>query len=217
MTAVLFDMDGVVVDSERYWESKERETILPEAVPDQDVAVDEVTGRPYKEIYTYLDENYGVAISRDRFLELFDTVAREVYREAALMDGFHDLCTEIRAADVPIALVTSSPHEWLNIVVDRFDLEFDAIVSADDVPAGKPEPDIYEHAAEAVGRDPVDCIAVEDSIHGAAAATAAGTTCIGYTGVHDSLDPDAVDAVASDPERLRALLLGWLEDGRLSE
>lgn len=217
MTAVLFDMDGVVVDSERHWGDKERELIFPEAVPDHDVSVDEITGRPYKEIYTYLEETYGVAISRDRFLELFDTVAREVYQEAALMDGFHDLCAEIRAADAPIALVTSSPHEWLNIVVDRFDLEFDAIVSADDVPAGKPEPDIYERAAEAVGEDPTDCVAIEDSIHGAAAAKAAGTTCIGYTGVHDSLDPDAVDAVASDPERLRTLLLGWLEDGRLAD
>lgn len=213
MTAVLFDMDGVVIDSELYWGPKERDVIFPEVVPDQDVTVAEVTGRPYEEIYTYLGENYDVAVSRERFIELFDTVAREIYtEEAALMDGFAELCAALRERGASVALVTSSPHEWLDIVVDRFDLSFDAIVSADDVAAGKPAPDIYEHAAERVGEAPADCVAVEDSTHGATAASAAGVGRIGYVGVHDSLDHDAVDAVAGDPAELRALLLEWLDD-----
>jgi len=208
MVAVLFDMDGVVVDSELYWGAKEREVIFPEVVPDQDVAVEEVTGRPYREIYTYLDEHYEVAVGRDRFLELFESVARDIYAEdAALMAGFQDLCADLRAAGASLALVTSSPHDWVDVVRDRFELAFDAVVSADDVSRGKPEPDIYEHAAERVGERPGDCIAVEDSGHGVASATAAGVTCVGYVGVHDNIDHGTVDAVASDPEELRTLLL----------
>lgn len=210
---MLFDMDGVVVDSELYWGPKERAVIFPEVVPDQDVTTEEITGRPYREIYTYLNENYEVAVGRDRFLELFDTVAREIYAEdAAVMDGFDELCAALREGGASVALVTSSPHDWLNIVLDRFDLSFDAVVSADDVAAGKPEPDIYEHAADRIGEAPADCIAVEDSTHGASSAAAAGVTCIGYVGVHGSLNRDAVDAVAADPDELRTLLLEWLDD-----
>lgn len=209
MPAVLFDMDGVVVDSETYWEPTERETILPEVVPDQDVAVEEITGRPYKEIYTYLDEHYEVAVSRERFLALFESAAREIYSEkVALMDGFETLCTDIHDQGASIALVTSSPYDWLDVVLDRFEIRehFDAVVSASDVTAGKPAPDIYEHAAREVGVAPGDCVAVEDSTHGAKSASAAGTFCIGYTGVHDSLDREVVDVVAETPAELRSAI-----------
>lgn len=212
MSAVLFDMDGVVVDSERYWVSKERELILPEVVPNDDVDVAEITGRPYKEIFTYLDEHYDVAVSRERFLELFDAVARDIYNEqVVLMDGFETLQADLAAEGVQTALVTSSPYHWLNIALDRFDLSFDAVVSAADVEAGKPAPDIYEHAASEVGVDPEHCVAVEDSTHGAGAAKAAGICCLGYTGVHDSLDHSVVDAVATNPGELRTLLFERLE------
>lgn len=205
-------MDGVVIDSERHWVPHERTAILPEVVPDADVAVEEITGRPYREIFTYLDEHYEVAVSRERFLELFETAAEQIYGEdAALMEGFQDLCADIRAAGADVALVTSSPHDWLDIVIERFDLSFDAVVSADDIERGKPAPDIYERAAREVGEQPADCTAVEDSTHGAASAKAAGVYCIGYTGVHDSLDHDAVDAVAGDPAELRAALFERLE------
>jgi HAD superfamily hydrolase (TIGR01509 family) len=213
MTAVLFDMDGVIVDSEAYWEPTERTDILPTVVPEADVDVAEITGRPYREIYTYLDEHYEVAVSRERFLEMFESAAREIYSEkVALLSGFEGLRAELADRDVPVALVTSSPYEWVDIVRDRFGLTFDAVVSAEDVDAGKPEPDIYEAAAAAVDCDPSDCVAVEDSTHGARAATAAGTYCIGYVGVHDSLDRSAVAEVASTPVELRTAVLRAVEN-----
>ena len=213
MSAVLFDMDGVVVDSESYWVRTERESILPEVVPDDDVAVEEITGRPYTEIYTYLDEHYELAVSRERFLALFEAAARDIYGEqVALLDGFESLCSDIHEAGASVALVTSSPYDWLDVVLDRFEIrgQFDAVVSASDVAAGKPAPDIYEQAAREVGEAPADCVAVEDSTHGAKSATAAGAFCIGYTGVHDSLDHDGVDVVASTPEELHAAVFDFL-------
>lgn len=207
MTAVLFDMDGVIVDSERYWIETEETEILPEVVPDQGVEVAEITGRPYKEIYTYLDENYEVAVTRERFLELFDEAAERIYgEEIELMDGFQQLCADIRETGASIALVTSSPHHWLEIALDRFGLEFDAVVSADDVSAGKPAPDVYQRAAREVDEEPADCIAVEDSTTGARSATAAGAFCIGYTGVHDGLDREIPDVITTTPAELRAAL-----------
>ena len=209
MVAILFDMDGVVIDSETAWSRKKREVILPRVVPDADVDPGEVTGMYYEEIYDYLAEHYDVAVTREECNSLFERAGQDIYGgEATLMDGFPDLLEDLTDAGVAVALVTSSPHRWIDLILDQFDLEdaFDAIISGTEVEAGKPAPDIYQLAASEVSEDPTDCIAVEDSTNGSRAATAAGTFCVGYTGVHDEIDHSIPDVIASDPEELRLLL-----------
>jgi HAD superfamily hydrolase (TIGR01509 family) len=210
MEAVLFDMDGVIVDSERYWAGLEEERIFPTAGV-ADVSAEEITGMNYREVYDYLDANYDVAVEREEFLAIYEESAREIYTErAALMDGFRDLCGTLQDRGVRLAIVSSSPAEWIEMVSERFELTgFDAVVSAEGVDGpGKPEPHIYRHAAEELAVDPADCVAVEDSMHGIQSATAAGMTCIGYRGA-DAKDPDrsAADAVVDGPQDLRAELL----------
>ena len=210
MTAVLCDMDGVIVSSETHWKRHESEDIYPEVVPDEEVPPEETTGMYYREIYDYLEENYGAAISREEFLELFEAAGRQIYgEEAELVDGVPELLREVRADGNGVSLVTSSPHHWIDVVLDRFDLagDFDAIVSAADVEAGKPAPDVYRRAARLAGEDPADCIAIEDSTNGASAAKAAGAFTIGFTGVHDGVDRSIPDVVGEDVEELRSLLL----------
>ncbi|WP_049902210.1 HAD family hydrolase [Halococcus agarilyticus] len=208
--AVLFDMDGVIVDSERYWAEIEEERIFPAAgVPDLQAA--EITGMNYREVYDYLDDEYGVTVDREEFLGIYEAAAREVYTErAALMDGFRDLCGTLRDRGTRLAIVSSSPPEWIDLVCDRFELTgFDATVSAEDIDGpGKPEPDVYRHAANELALDPTDCVAVEDSTHGVASATAVGMTCIGYRGANaKELDLAAADSVVDGPQELRAALL----------
>ncbi|MFW6018392.1 MAG: HAD family hydrolase [Halapricum sp.] len=214
MTAVLFDMDGVVIDSELYWPEMEAERLFPEVVPDQDVDPAEVMGMNYREIYDYLAEHYEVAVGRDRHIEVFEDIAEEIYGERAnLMDGFEELLADIQAGGIDVGLVTSSPPAWIEIVIERFGLDghFDAIVSAENVPNGKPEPDVYRRALDELTADPDSAVAVEDSTTGAKAARAAGIRCLGYTGVHDGIDPDVVDAVVSGPEQLRTVLFEHFE------
>ncbi|WEL18986.1 MULTISPECIES: HAD family phosphatase [unclassified Halorhabdus] len=210
MTAVLCDMDGVIVSSEAHWKRHESEDIYPATVPDQEVPPEETTGMYYREIYDYLDDNYGAAISREEFLELFEEAGRQIYgEEAEIVAGVPELLRDVRADGHGVSLVTSSPHHWIDVVLDRFDLEddFDAIVSAADVEAGKPAPDVYERAAELAGEDPTDCIAIEDSTNGASAAKAAGAFTIGFTGVHNDIDRSIPDVVAEDVAELRERLL----------
>ena len=208
--AVLFDMDGVIVDSERYWAEYEEERILP-AAEVSGLDPGEITGMNYKEIAEYLTENYDAAVGTDELQAIYEECAAELYTERAdLMDGFRDLCGTLRDRGIRLAIVTSSPPEWIEMVRDRFDLTgFDATVSAEEIDGpGKPEPHIYRHAAEAVGVDPADCVAVEDSTNGVASATAAGTACIGYRGGSDrTLDLSAADVVVDGPQELRAELL----------
>ncbi|MFB6201104.1 MAG: HAD family hydrolase [Halorhabdus sp.] len=209
MTAILCDMDGVIISSETYWKRHEREEILPTVVPSEEIPPEEITGMYYREIYDYLEDNYDVAVSREAFIELFEAAGRQIYgEEAELVDGMAELLRDVRERGTGVSLVTSSPHHWIDVVLDRFDLEddFDAVVSAADVERGKPAPDIYRHAARLAGEEPSDCIAIEDSTNGASAAKAAGAFTIGFTGVHDEMDHSIPDVVAEDAAALRETL-----------
>lgn len=208
--AVLFDMDGVVVDSERHWVPLEEDRIFPAAVADGDrVAASEITGMNYRDVYDYLAGQYEVTVERREFVALYEDAAGELYTERAdLMPGFPDLLDALRA-DRRVALVSSSPRHWIGLVTDRFDLAFDAVVSAEDVAAGKPDPAVYERAAGELGVEPRRCVAVEDSEHGVEAATRAGATVVGYrTDQNRDADLSAADAVVQGPDELRDLLLG---------
>ncbi|WP_433626145.1 HAD family hydrolase [Halomicrococcus sp. NG-SE-24] len=205
--AVLFDMDGVIVDSEDYWVDIEEQTIFPQVL-ETTVSADEITGMNYREIYDYLDEHYETTVEKSEFVDIYDEAAEDVYGEhAALMDGFQDIVADLRADGVDVALVSSAPHAWIDVVLERFDLDFDAVVSAEDVDApGKPGPAIYEHAAERLGHRPSACVAVEDSENGVEAAVRAGADCVGYRNGAKKLDLSAADAVVSTPEALREQL-----------
>ena len=214
MAAVLFDMDGVVVDSERYWPEMEAQRLFPEVVPGQDVDPAEIMGMNYREIYDYLAEYYEVAVDRERHIDVFEEMAEEIYGErASLMDGFANLLVDLKADGIAVGLVTSSPPVWIDVVFERFGLDgkFDAVVSAENVPNGKPEPDVYRKALDELGAAPDGSVAVEDSTTGAKAAGAAGIRCLGYTGVHDGIDPEVVDTIVSDPEQLRMALVEEFE------
>lgn len=212
MRAVLFDMDGVLVDSEDYWVTFEREELLPRVVPDEDVAVAEITGMNYREIYDYLDGEYDVAVSREEFLETFESFAHDLYTErVSLLDGLHDLLAELDERGVRTAIVSSSPHEWIDLVLARFDLErsFDAVISADDVDGpGKPAPDVFEYAADELGASIEKCVVVEDSENGVEAAARAGATTVAFRiDAHDDLDLGRADVVVDTPAKLQGVIL----------
>jgi len=206
MRAVAFDMDGVLVDSEDYWEPRETADLLPRVVPDAEIGLAEITGMNYRDIYDYLAAEYDVAVPKAEFLAWYEAAAEEIYGEAvSLLPGAAGLIADLRAAGVPVALVSSSPVAWIEMVTDRFGLTFDAVVSADafDGP-GKPAPDLYAHAADRLGVPPADLLAVEDSVHGIEAARAAGATVLGFRhGDAHGTDFAAADAVAESPAALR--------------
>ena len=203
MDAVLFDMDGVIVDTEAFWREREAEVILPAAVKRGDPSQAEIRGINYRETYDYLAEEYEMALDREAFLDLYESAAAELYESADLMPGFRELLAALRDRGLRVAVVSSSPPAWIDRVVDRFDLDVDATVSTEDVDGpGKPEPAVYAAAASHLDVDPRDCAAVEDSPNGVRAATRAGIVTIAYGG-----DPEAAtlaDHEAADATALRA-------------
>jgi HAD superfamily hydrolase (TIGR01509 family) len=205
MDAVLFDMDGVIVDTEEFWRARERDVILPAAVTGEPPAQAEIRGINYRETYDYLAARHEMALSREEFLDRYESAAADLYDTADLMPGFETLLADLRERGCRIAIVSSSPRTWIDRVVDRFGLDVDVRLSTEDVDGpGKPAPDVYAAAAERVGADPANCVAVEDSPNGVRAATRAGVLTVAYGG-----DPEATelaDRVAADPGALWAVL-----------
>ncbi|ERH07154.1 MAG: haloacid dehalogenase superfamily, subfamily IA, variant 3 with third motif having DD or ED [Halonotius sp. J07HN4] len=205
--AVLFDMDGVLVDSERYWHEAQPERIFPATLAGEYPDLDETTGMNYREIYDYLDENYETKIGKKEFISIFEQTAREIYRErVSLLDGFHDLRAALAENDIAVAIVTSAPTAWHEIVTERFDITVDETISAEDIDGpGKPAPAVYKHAARVIGVDPAACLVVEDSKNGVDAGKQAGMTVIAYrSGPNDETDLSAADVVVTGAEELRA-------------
>lgn len=207
VAAVIFDMDGVIVDSEQYWH-EEQEQILAAAVPDADVAFDEVRGMNVLDQYDHLSQRFDLAVTRDDYFDLYDEKADTVYQEKAeLMDGFHDLIALIREHDTKLSICSSSFRRWIGLVLDRFDLDgaFDTVVSAEDIDGqSKPDPHIYRHTADTLDVSPEQCVVIEDSAHGVTAATEAGMYCIGYCTDPDREDDlSHADTIVNGPDELR--------------
>ena len=210
--AVLFDMDGVLVDSETYWHRFEDEWVFAAALADGSPAHEEVTGMPYGEIYDYLDERYGTVVTKDEFVAKYEERAESLYGEQVeLADGIPELFDALRAVGRAIAIVSSAPRAWINIVRERFDLgPLDLVLSAEEIDEhGKPEPHIYERAAERLGVDPSECVVVEDSLNGIEAAVRAGAFTVAFRAAHNAdLDLSRADVVVEGTAELRDVLLG---------
>ncbi|HEX8599089.1 MAG TPA: HAD family hydrolase [Chloroflexia bacterium] len=203
MQAFIFDMDGVIVDSELHWKKPEG-FFLRSLVPNwTDADQTRIIGLSLDNMYRLLTTEYGVTHSKDDFLEVYMAMARQIYREmVALIPGFTELLAELHQREIPVALASSSTRSWIDIVLDRFDLrsEFEAVVSADDLTGGesKPSPAIYLHTASKLGVEPAECVVMEDSQNGVLSARRAGMYCIGFlNGFNEDQDISTADAIVN--------------------
>lgn len=185
MKAVVFDMDGVIVDSERHWKEAAH-SFLREATAGWDEKDDRhAVGLAVDDLFEYAKREKNCRLTREQFLSRCDELAREVYLErVSLAEGFLDLLAHLGRRRISLAIASSSPRAWIGLVFSRFHLakHFPVVISGDDVPQGKrkPDPAPYFLAAERLGVAPRSCLAVEDSVHGVTAAKAAGMTCAAF-------------------------------------
>lgn len=201
MKAVVFDMDGVMIDSERQWQLCEEELFQRHVPTWSQADHHKIVGLGVEDLYHYLVRDYGITSTKDHFLKDCHDIAEVVYKERVeLTPGLLDLLDELQRRRLPIGLASSSPKVWILSVLERFSIHarFNAIASADDVPKGKtkPEPDIYLKALAQLGLGPEGVLAVEDSSLGVRAAKAAGLTCCAFRNGHN----DAQDLSSADFE-----------------
>jgi HAD superfamily hydrolase (TIGR01509 family) len=185
LRGVLFDMDGLLVDSEPIWFEVESSVMsrLGGSWDESDQAA--LVGGSLQRSLDYLLAKASRPVSRDvvagwmvdGMVELLGT------RPLRVMPGARELLAEVAAAGVPYGLVTSSERPVMEAVLGRLSVSFPITVCGDDVSNSKPDPEPYLLAAAKLGADPRRCVALEDSPNGVAAAEAAGCLMVAVPGL----------------------------------
>lgn len=179
--AVLWDMDGTLVDTEPYWIEGETSLIHEFGGDWTHQEAMQLVGQGLWHSARII-QSKGVTLSEDEIIARLtdDVINQLVEKGIPWRPGALELLTELRQAGVPTALVTMSISRMAHHVADRLGfVGFDAVVSGDDVEHAKPHPEPYLRGAELLGVDIADCVAIEDSTAGVGSAVAAGATTIG--------------------------------------
>lgn len=176
LQAVLWDMDGTIVDTEPYWFAAEYAVVAEHGDSWSDDLARSVVGFDLLDSGRFMIEHGGVRLTPHEIVELLlDSVVSELKREVPWRPGARELLADVCTVGIPTALVTMSWRRFANEVVNALPTgAFDVSVVGDDVERGKPHPDPYLLAAERLGVDITKCLAIEDSPTGVASALAAG-------------------------------------------
>lgn len=214
--AVVFDLDGVIVDSEQVWDDVREQLVHERGGRWHEGAQAAMMGMSSPEWSRYMHDDLGLTESPE---EINAEVVRRMlarYREdLPLLDGAVAAVRRL-ATEFPLGVASSSNRPLIEAVLERAGIAelFAAVVSSEEVARGKPAPDVYLEAARRLGVEPAHCTAVEDSSNGIRAAHAAGMRVLVLPNAHYPPAPDALvlaDAVGRSaheltPELVRGLL-----------
>src|SRR3972149_9638798 len=179
--AVIFDMDGVMIDSEPLWEKAERILLARRGIDYNHTYRDKIVGLNQKDSGRLLKETFNLPETIEELLaERIDLIVRIYEEELELIPSLKTILKELKKSGFLLALASSSPLRVINLVLNRFSLNqfFSVVVSGESVEFGKPHPDIYLYTSKKLGVAPRECVVFEDSINGVKSAKSAGMTCI---------------------------------------
>jgi sugar-phosphatase len=174
---VIFDMDGVLIDSEPWWNIALRTGFRIAGLEMSDEMCEETMGLRLNEVVDYRVNKHSInpklAIEIEN--KILDEIANLVTTKAAILPGVKESIKRLKKEGYLLAIASSSPHRLIEVVCDKlgFKSEFDGIFSAQDDVLGKPNPAVYIRCAEFLGVDASECVVIEDSINGMVAAKAA--------------------------------------------
>jgi HAD superfamily hydrolase (TIGR01509 family) len=192
--AVVFDLDGVLIDSEPVWEQVRRRIVASHGGQWAPDTQDRLMGMSTGEWSRYLSEDLGVRLAPAKVAETVIEAMADQYRQhLPLLPGAVETVTRI-AEQWPLGLASSAPRSLIETVLDAAALRplFATVVSTEEVARGKPAPDVYLTVAGQLGRLPRACAAVEDSSNGLRAAAAAGCQVIAVPHPKYPPAPDAI-------------------------
>ncbi|MGE2103346.1 HAD family hydrolase [Citrobacter koseri] len=208
--AVIFDMDGVIIDSEGLWRQAQKDALAGWGVTVNDEECETLTkGKRLDEIarvwceYCPLQTDPGVLESAIR-----KRITGLIAMEGEAMDGVYAVLHHFRHRGYRIALATSSSHQVIEAVLSKLNLlgHFDVICSADDERYGKPHPAVYLSALKKLGLPAAECLVIEDSLSGFRAAQAAGIdTIVVSDGCQHPCFSEAIGRYTSMPQLLETL------------
>lgn len=211
--AVIFDMDGVLVDSEPFHVEIEKRQFTLNNVPVTREEQQQYMGVAAEVMWRTLSERYSINRSVEELIEQNRAESIRFFSEVdeiPLMPGVIELLEVLRANNYPLAVASSSFPEVIDLVLERTCIRsyFQEVVSSQEAGRSKPEPDVFLLAAKRLGVEPRNCLVVEDSANGIKAAHSANMSCVAYQG--EGVDPqtqNAADAIISSYHQLVTMVL----------
>lgn len=210
MKAVIFDMDGVLVNSEPVHVAIEKEIFEDLGISFGDEEIHQFIGTTNTEMWGMIKAMKNLEqssselakLSIDRKTDMMKTMDMEP------IEGIRQLVDHLKTEGYKLAVASSSPMVHIELILQKFGMRhlFHAVASGEEVPKGKPAPDVFLEAARQLEVPVEYCTVIEDSSHGITAAKAAGMSCIGYDNVHsEGQSYDHADAVVQHIDEIIAL------------
>lgn len=188
MKAVIFDMDGVIIDSEPIHFEVDIQTMKDFGCSISKEELNKYVGTTNEYMFTDIKNKYKLDKSVEEIINYRCELAKRKVIESDLapIEGIIDLLKNLKEKNIIAAIASSSPRDFIEVVVSKFELEdyFSCILSGEEVENGKPAPDIYVETAKKLGIVPEECIVIEDSKNGVMAAKEAGMKCIGFKNIN---------------------------------
>ena len=191
LKAVLFDMDGVIVDTEPLHRKSYFRMFEDVGIDVSESLYNSFTGQATLPICRTLCEQFELAEKAENLMALKRKHFKHLFEndnDLALLDGVHDLIKDYHNNDLTLVLASSASMVNINRIFERFDLNqyFKAKISGADLKASKPHPEIFLKAAQLAEKPKDNCMVIEDSTNGIAAAHAAGIYCVGFKSPHST-------------------------------
>ncbi|MBT3249601.1 MAG: HAD family phosphatase [Candidatus Pacebacteria bacterium] len=198
--AVLFDMNGVIIDDEHLHEMAFRETVKPFGIDlTHQLYLECCAGKTDRDGYESIPESFSVELPIDKLLAEKNRRYAELFPEnKKSYDGVLELIESL-SKNFTLALTSSSSRAEVDLITNELDVRrfFKITISANEVNKGKPHPEPYLTTAKLLKLKPEKCVAIEDSRSGVSSAKAAGCYCIGVTTTHEEEDLGEADLVVS--------------------
>ena len=211
MSAILFDMDGTLVDSEPLWFQAEKQVMAEVGSTWEQSDQINCLGGPMEKTERYMQERSGNIKPFGYFSErLNDVMDEKLKHELKLIPSALELLLDCKSAQIPMALVTASTGRQMRAVLERFPAGiFASTVSKDDVEHSKPDPAPYKLAAKQLGVDIKKCLVLEDSITGVQSGLRAGAQVIGIPHLVQMQSHENLRVVKALSDLSLKLILDW--------
>lgn len=186
--AVIFDLDGVLIDSEPLHARADNQLLKETGTDAPDNYFDRFVGWTSKAMWEEIKKDYNITLSAEELMELQMPLKLKLLQKGDYkpVPGIPELLVRLREKEIPMAIASSSPRQFIEAVIEKIGIKqyFAEWLSGEEAERSKPEPDIFLKVAGLLKVKPDECIVIEDSTSGILAAKRAGMRCIGYRNVN---------------------------------
>jgi beta-phosphoglucomutase family hydrolase len=204
--AVIFDLDGVIAETEHIHIQAEKETMLKHGIKISEDELHQYTGTTAKQMFTDLIRKYELAVTFEGiFNEKEEIMFKLLEKEVQPTKGVLELICKLKEMGIKLGIGSSSHKRLIEFVLKKLNIAslFDAVVGAEDIVNSKPNPEIFLTCAKRLHISPDACLVVEDSKLGVEAAKSAGMKCLGYRNPNSgNQDLSKADFATSDFSKL---------------